>query len=60
LRRGGPASLLIDYIIIGIMMFNVVFCLGELALLYPVSGGFYTLVTRFVDPSWGFAVSASP
>lgn len=60
LRRGGPASLLIDYIIIGVMMFNVVFALGELALLYPVSGGFYTLVTRFVDPSWGFAVSAVP
>lgn len=38
-------------------MFNVVMALGELALLYPVSGGFYTLVTRFVDPSWGFAVS---
>ena len=56
LRRGGPASLLIDYMIIGIMMFNVVFALGEMALLYPVSGGFYTLVTRFVDPSWGFAV----
>ncbi|KAH8906789.1 amino-acid permease inda1 [Coniochaeta sp. PMI_546] len=56
LRRGGPASLLIDYIIIGVMMFNVVFALGELALLYPVSGGFYTLVTRFVDPSWGFAM----
>jgi amino acid transporter len=59
LRRGGPASLIIDYIIIGVMMFNVVFALGELALLYPVSGGFYTLVTRFVDPSWGFAVSVS-
>ncbi|OIW27790.1 amino-acid permease inda1 [Coniochaeta ligniaria NRRL 30616] len=56
LRRGGPASLLIDYIIIGVMMFNVVMALGELALLYPVSGGFYTLVTRFVDPSWGFAM----
>ncbi|KAJ9142600.1 Amino-acid permease inda1 [Coniochaeta hoffmannii] len=56
LRRGGPASLIIDYIIIGVMMFNVVFALGELALLYPVSGGFYTLVTRFVDPSWGFAM----
>ena len=57
LRRGGPASLIIDYIIIGVMMFNVVFALGEMALMYPVSGGFYTLVTRFVDPSWGFAVS---
>ena len=60
LRRGGPASLLIDYAIIGVMMFNVVFALGEMALMYPVSGGFYTLVTRFVDPSWGFAVSVSP
>lgn len=57
LRRGGPASLLIDYAIVGVMMFNTVMALGELALLYPVSGGFYTLVTRFVDPSWGFAVS---
>ena len=24
--------------------------------MYPVSGGFYTLVSRFVDPSWGFAM----
>jgi amino acid transporter len=56
LRRGGPGSLLVDYIIIGVMMFNVVFALGEMALMYPVSGGFYVLVTRFVDPSWGFAM----
>jgi yeast amino acid transporter len=60
LRRGGPGSLLLDYGIIGVMMFNVVFALGELALMYPVSGGFYVLVTRFVDPSWGFAVCPSP
>lgn len=37
-------------------MFNVVFALGELAILYPVSGGFYTFSTRFIDPSWGFAM----
>ena len=24
--------------------------------MYPVSGGFYTYSTRFVDPSWGFAM----
>lgn len=30
--------------------------LGELAILFPVSGGFYTLSARFVDPSWGFAM----
>ncbi|KAF2456145.1 amino-acid permease inda1 [Lineolata rhizophorae] len=56
LSRGGPASLLLDFAIIGIMMFNVVYALGELAAMYPVSGGFYTYATRFIDPSWGFAM----
>jgi amino acid transporter len=56
LNEGGPAALLIDFGIIGIMMFNVVFALGELAVMYPVSGGFYTYSTRFIDPSWGFAM----
>ncbi|KFA67116.1 hypothetical protein S40285_03017 [Stachybotrys chlorohalonatus IBT 40285] len=56
LYRGGPASLLIDFSIMGIMIFNVVYALGELAVMYPVSGGFYTYSTRFIDPSWGFAM----
>ena len=33
-----------------------VYALGELAVMYPVSGGFYTYYTRFIDPSWGFAM----
>ncbi|OJD30686.1 amino-acid permease inda1 [Diplodia corticola] len=56
LNTGGPAALLIDFGIIGIMIFNVVYALGELAVMYPVSGGFYTYSTRFIDPSWGFAM----
>jgi amino acid transporter len=56
LSRGGPATLLIDFLIIGVMIFNVVYALGELAVMYPVSGGFYTYSTRFIDPSWGFAM----
>ncbi|KAJ4306799.1 Amino-acid permease inda1 [Collariella sp. IMI 366227] len=56
LRTGGPATLLIDFIIIGVMMFNTVYALGELAVMFPVSGGFYTYSTRFIDPSWGFAM----
>ncbi|KAI1084286.1 amino-acid permease inda1 [Whalleya microplaca] len=56
LSTGGPASLLLDFFIIGVMMFNVVYALGELAVMYPVSGGFYTYATRFIDPSWGFAM----
>lgn len=54
--KGGPGSVLIDFAIIGIMMFNVVYALGELAVMYPVSGGFYTYSVRFIDPSWGFAM----
>ncbi|KAI9042601.1 amino-acid permease inda1 [Aspergillus affinis] len=56
LRTGGPATLFLDFLIIGVMMFNVVYALGELAVMYPVSGGFYTYSTRFIDPSWGFAM----
>ncbi|GAB7353415.1 hypothetical protein MBLNU459_g3887t1 [Dothideomycetes sp. NU459] len=56
LSNGGPAALLIDFGLIGIMMFNVVFALGELAIIFPISGGFYTYSTRFIDPSWGFAM----
>jgi hypothetical protein len=37
LSKGGPGSLLIDFLIIGVMMFNVVYALGELAVMYPAS-----------------------
>lgn len=37
-------------------MTYTVYALGELAVMYPVSGGFYTYATRFIDPSWGFAM----
>lgn len=56
LTKGGPASVLICFLISGAMIFNVVYALGELAVMYPVSGGFYTYSIRFIDPSWGFAM----
>jgi yeast amino acid transporter len=56
LTRGGPGSVFICFLIAGIMIFNVVYALGELAVMYPVSGGFYTYSVRFIDPSWGFAM----
>ncbi|KAL7806481.1 amino-acid permease inda1 [Trichoderma gracile] len=56
LSKGGPGSLFVDFLIVGIMMFNVVYALGELAIMYPVSGSFYTYSARFIDPAWGFAM----
>ncbi|KAF9531465.1 APC amino acid permease [Crepidotus variabilis] len=56
LHDGGPAGVLIAWILTGIMLINVTQALGEMAILYPVSGGFYTLAIRFLDPSFAFAM----
>lgn len=57
LRNGGPAGVLIAYALIGVMMYCTVQSLGELAITFPVSGAFVTYNSRFVDPSWGFAMA---
>ncbi|KAG7661577.1 uncharacterized protein J8A68_004946 [[Candida] subhashii] len=57
LSTGGPAGLLIAYILIGTMIYCTVQSLGELAVTFPVSGAFVTYNTRFIDPSWGFAMA---
>ncbi|KAL0066166.1 Amino-acid permease inda1 [Marasmius tenuissimus] len=56
LHNGGPGGLLIAWILIGIMLVNVTQALGEMAIVFPVSGGFYTLANRFLDPGFAFAM----
>ena len=56
LAVGGPASLLIAFSLIGLMLFCTVQALGELAVVFPVAGSFSVYSTRFLDPSWGFAM----
>ncbi|KAF5339711.1 hypothetical protein D9758_014909 [Tetrapyrgos nigripes] len=56
LRTGGPAGVLIGWLIIAVMMISVTQALGEMAILYPVSGGFYALAHRFIDPGFAFAM----
>ncbi|KAK1999844.1 amino acid permease [Colletotrichum falcatum] len=56
LRAGGPAALIIGYMIVAVMLMFTTQALAEMAVLYPVNGAFYTYVCRFVDPSWGFAM----
>ncbi|KAH0551054.1 hypothetical protein GP486_007596 [Trichoglossum hirsutum] len=56
LANGGPASLLIAFILIGVMLYCTVHALGEMAVLYPVAGSFAAFSTRFLDPAWGFAM----
>ncbi|CAK7209757.1 histidine permease [Sporothrix bragantina] len=56
LSQGGPASVLLAYGFIGIMLYCTVHALGELAVVFPVAGSFSAFSTRFLDPSWGFAM----
>ncbi|CAK7891803.1 general amino-acid permease Gap2p [[Candida] anglica] len=57
LHTGGPAGVLIGYTLIGTMIYVTCQALGELAVTFPVAGAFVTYNTRFIDPSWGFAMA---
>jgi amino acid transporter len=56
LAVSGPASLVIAYCLVGIMLYCTVHALGEMAVLFPVAGSFSAYSTRFLDPAWGFAM----
>ncbi|CAH2353409.1 amino-acid permease Gap6p [[Candida] railenensis] len=56
LRTGGPAALLIGWGIVATFLYCTMQAMAELVALFPVSGSFSTYATRFIEPSWGFAV----
>ncbi|KAG6016266.1 hypothetical protein E4U43_003983 [Claviceps pusilla] len=56
LHSGGPASLLIAFSLVGVMLYCTCQALGELAVIFPIAGSFSAWATRFLDPSWGFAM----
>ncbi|KAJ0322255.1 hypothetical protein COL5a_008864 [Colletotrichum fioriniae] len=55
LVKAGPAGILIDYSIVGCIVFLVMAALGEIISYMPLSHGFGGYATRFVDPALGFA-----
>ncbi|PWZ02680.1 hypothetical protein BCV70DRAFT_224386 [Testicularia cyperi] len=57
LNTGGPGFLMIDYILIGVMLLQVVMALGELGAIFPVAGSFAAYSSRFIDPAVGFAMA---
>ncbi|RVD86411.1 uncharacterized protein DFL_004687 [Arthrobotrys flagrans] len=56
LAIGGPASLLINNILMTIVLYFVACAMCELSMRYPVSGSFIRYATRFVHPAHGFAL----
>ncbi|KAG1454422.1 hypothetical protein G6F55_007616 [Rhizopus delemar] len=56
ISSAGPAGALIAYCVVGVMVYCLMTCLGEMATYMPVSGSFNHYATRFIDPAFGFAL----
>ncbi len=56
LANCGPGSLLIGYIIMSVVLWDIMVCLGEMATYIPLPGtSAYSFVDRYFDSSLGFA-----
>lgn len=58
LASAGPVSILISYSFVGLLVYTVMSCLGEMAAFIPLDG-FTSYASRYVDPAVGFAVGYS-
>lgn len=54
LYHGGPASLLIAYVLASCALACINNSIAEMSTAYPVSGGFIRLAGKWVDDAWGF------
>lgn len=52
----GPVGALICFFVIGVDVFFVMQCLGEMSTLFPVQGAFIELAGRFVDEALAFSL----
>lgn len=56
ISTAGPGGALAAYALIGIMVWLVMQSLGEMAAYLPVAGSFQEYGSRYVSPSFGFAL----
>lgn len=56
ISNAGPGGALLAYALIGLMVYFLMQSLGEMAAYMPVAGSFGEYGTRFVSPSFGFAM----
>lgn len=56
IAQAGPGGALVAYAAVGLMVFLLMQSLGEMSAKLPVAGSFQTFATRFVSPSFGFAI----
>lgn len=56
ISTAGPGGALAAYALIGVMVFLLMQSLGEMATYMPVAGSFEEYGSRFISPSFGFAL----
>ncbi|CDR39525.1 CYFA0S03e04368g1_1 [Cyberlindnera fabianii] len=56
LSKGGPLSLLLNYSIIGGLVYLVMLALGEMSAFMPIAGSFCSFAKKFGCESFGFAI----
>ncbi|MGO1176640.1 MAG: amino acid permease [Brevibacterium aurantiacum] len=56
ISQAGPGGALLAYAVIGIMVLFVMQSLGEMSTHLPVAGSFHTYGSKYVSPSFGFAM----
>lgn len=55
--EAGPLGAVLAYVLGALVAWMVMCCLGELAVAYPVSGGFHIYASRNLGQAWGFATA---
>ncbi|KAH8814399.1 amino acid permease-domain-containing protein [Hyaloscypha sp. PMI_1271] len=56
LAAGGPGSLLLGFLTIGLDLLCTIYSLAEMTLVFPISGAFVVHATRLINKSWGVAM----
>lgn len=56
IHTAGPGGALAAYAAIGLMVYFLMTGLAEMAAFMPVTGSFRVYASRFIDPSFGFAI----
>ncbi|HEL1604533.1 TPA: amino acid permease [Streptococcus suis] len=57
IAQAGPFGAIAAYLFGAVMVYLVMFSLGELSVAMPVTGSFHTYATKFISPGTGFMVA---
>jgi amino acid transporter len=56
LHQAGAMALFVSYLVVGIVAWSVMKCIGELLCIWPIPGAAFILVSELVDPELGIVV----